>query len=309
MQQQILLIDDSKQIHSLVTSLLGEEPVQISSAFDAQYGLTLAASLRPDLILLDVEMPGINGHEACRRLKADPATATIPIIFLTARASTDEVVRGLNLGAIDYVTKPFKLSEMLSRVRAALRTSRLIRLLEEEAMIDSMTGLGNRAMFDERFEAEVALRIKSGNPLSCIALDVDQFKFINETYGRSFGDYVLSEIGAALTDTCRVEDIICHLEGERFAAILPYSLVDEAAELAEQMRVAIADIPFSKEEKSFSVTASFGVSRALHTYDRSLLERAHWMANRSKHGGGNRVLVDATQPPAVSGIASQYVSN
>nr|MBA3404273.1 response regulator [Gemmatimonadaceae bacterium] len=135
MHQQVLLIDDSKQIHALVTSLLGDEPVTIHSAFDAQFGIVQAASLRPDLILLDVEMPGVDGYETCRRLKADAVTASLPIVFLTARATTEEMVQGLNLGANDYVAKPFKLSELLSRVRAALRTSHLIRLLEDKALI------------------------------------------------------------------------------------------------------------------------------------------------------------------------------
>jgi len=303
MQQDILLIDDSKQIHTLVTSMLGEDPVRIHSAFDAQYGLTLAASMHPDLILLDVEMPGVNGYEACRRLKGDPVTATIPIIFLTARTTTDEVVRGLNLGAVDYVTKPFKLSEMLSRIRAALRTSRLIRLLEEEALIDSMTGLGNRAMFDQRFEAEVALRSKSGNPLSCIVLEADQFNFITETYSRQFGDYALSEIAVALTETGRVEDIACRLERERFAVLCPYTELEEAVTLAEQMRVAIANIPFARGDKSLSMTCSFGVSQSLSAYDRTLLERAQFALDRSKNGGCNRVLADATQVPLESAAA------
>jgi diguanylate cyclase (GGDEF)-like protein len=293
MQKQILLIDDSDQIHTLVTSLLADEPVKINSAFDGQYGLTLAASLHPDLILLDVEMPDENGYEVCRRLKADPATATIPIIFLTAKATTDEVVKGLNLGAIDYVTKPFKLSEMLSRVRSALRTSHLIRLLEEEALIDSITGLGNRAMFDDRFKAEVAVRIKSGSPLSCIAMDVDQFKFISDTYGWTFADYVLHGIGAALTEICRVEDVPCRLEHERFGILSPYTRIEEAVILAEKMRVAIESIPFARDGKSLAVTCSFGVSQALNTYDRSLLERAQRALDRSKNGGSNRVLVDA----------------
>src|SRR5450432_6456 len=199
MHQQILLIDDSKPIHPLVTSLLADEPVTISSAYDGQSGIVLAASLRPDLILLDVDMPGMDGFETCRRLKADPATATLPIIFITVHGTTTELVRGLNLGANDYVAKPFKLSELLSRVRAALRTSHLIRLLEEKALIDSLTGLGNRAMFDERFAAEVSLRIRFLTPLSCIVLDVDHFKGINDKHGHPFGDQVLKKIAEVLT--------------------------------------------------------------------------------------------------------------
>ncbi|MGD0462248.1 MAG: diguanylate cyclase [Tepidisphaeraceae bacterium] len=296
MHQQILLIDDSKLIHPLVTSLLANEPVTIHSALDAEYGLALAASLRPDLILLDVEMPGVDGFETCRRLKADPATASLPIIFLTARTATEEMVCGLNLGANDYVTKPFKLSELLSRVRAALRTSHLIRLLEEKALIDPLTGLGNRAMFDERFTAEVAMRIRSGSPLSCIVLDVDHFKDINDRYGHPFGDHVLSKIGEALTEICRVEDVACRHGGEEFVVLAPRTSADQAALLAERMRLAIAKIPFRQKGESITVTCSFGVAEAAGTFDRLMLERADQALYQSKEHGRDRVSIAPPQP-------------
>ena len=303
MYQEILLIDDTKSIHPLVKSLLGEEPVTIHSAFDGQYGLVLAASLKPDLILLDVEMPGVDGFETCRRLKADPATASAPIIFLTAVADTEHMVRGLNLGASDYVTKPFKLSELLSRVRAALRTSHLIRLLEERALIDALTGLGNRAMFDERFAAEVALRIRSSSPLSCIVLDVDQFKEINDRHGHPFGDHVLSKIGEILLDICRVEDVACRHGGEEFAILAPHTSADQAALLAERMRVAIANIPFARESEPINVTCSFGIAEAGGSYDRSMLERADEALYQSMKHGRNRVSI-ASSPPALLAVAA-----
>ena len=296
MHQDVLLIDDSQQVHTLVTSLLAEEPVTIHSAYAADTGLVLAVSLRPELILLDVEMPEVDGFETCRRLKADPITANLPIIFLTARTDTQEKVRGLNLGAVDYVTKPFKLSELLSRVRAALRTSHLIRLLEEKALIDSLTGLGNRAMFDVRLAAEVGLRIRSGNPLSCIALDVDHFKDVNDRHGHPFGDLVLRKIGDALNDICRVEDVACRVGGEEFVVLTPNTSVGHAALLAERMRVAIAKMPLSRQGESISVTCSFGVAEAAGIYDRSMLERADQALYESKNQGRNRVSVAATQP-------------
>ncbi len=115
--QQILLIDDSKSVHTLVCAILGGEPVSVHSAYDAEAGIAMAASFRPDLIMLDVEMPGIDGFAACRRLKADPATKGIPIIFLTGRVTTEEMALGLNLGANDYMAKPFNGMELLSRIR------------------------------------------------------------------------------------------------------------------------------------------------------------------------------------------------
>src|ERR1700722_17825365 len=122
MQQQLLVIDDSDKVHTLVKTILTEEPVEVHSATDPKYGLVLAASLRPDLILLDVDMPGMNGFEACRQLKLNPATAGIPVIFLTSLSAVNQKVQGFNLGAVDYVTKPFNRAELLARVRASLRT-------------------------------------------------------------------------------------------------------------------------------------------------------------------------------------------
>lgn len=300
MQQQLLVIDDSKPIHTLVRSLLADEPVEIHSAPDAKLGITLAASLRPDLILLDVDMPETDGFEACRLLKADPITASIPIVFLTSLSSTEEKVHGLNMGAVDYVTKPFKLSEFLARVRASLRTSHLIRLLEEKAMIDALTGLGNRAMFEQRLAAEVSLRVRSINPLALILLDVDNFKNINDGYGHPYGDHVLRKIATSLTDLCRTEDVACRHGGEEFVILTPHTNAADAALLAERMRQAISEIPFTRNNDVIQVTASFGVADALHTYDRSMLERADEALYRSKQQGKNRVTVAPSQVEAIA---------
>ena len=221
MQQQILVIDNSKTIHPLVKVILSEEPVEVHSAMDAKYGMVLAASIRPDLILLDVDMPGMDGFEACKQLKADPATANVPIIFLTSHSTVAEKVRGLGLGAIDYVTKPFNRAELMARVRTSLRTNQSIRLLEEKATIDALTGLGNRAMFDQRLEAEVCLHVRTKHPLSCILMDVDRFKRINDTFGHPFGDKVLKRIAEIITDLCRTEDVACRYGGEEFAIWRP----------------------------------------------------------------------------------------
>ena len=117
MMQQILVIDDSKAIHPLITAILAEEPVAVHSAMDAKYGLVLAASLRPDLILLDVDMPGTNGFDTCRQLKANPTTSNVPVIFLTSHSTVKEKVHGLGFGAVDYVTKPFNRAELIAGAR------------------------------------------------------------------------------------------------------------------------------------------------------------------------------------------------
>jgi diguanylate cyclase (GGDEF)-like protein len=291
MPQQILLVDDFKPIHALVKAFLADDTVTIQSAFDGESALSMAGSLRPDLILLDVEMPGMDGFEVCRRLKAEPALASFPIIFLTVLNTSEEMVRGLDLGANDYLSKPFKRAELLARVRAALRTSRLIRLLEDGALIDSLTGLGNRAKFNERLTAELSMRVRTGNPLSCIAVDVDHFKNINDSHGHPYGDHVLHTIGTTLADICRAEDVACRHGGEEFLILAPRTSAAQATLLAERMRVAISKIPFSRDGQAVSVTCSFGVAEAAGNHDRAMPERADQALYQSKQRGRNRVTV------------------
>ena len=293
MQRQILVIDDSKPIHALIKALLVDDPVDIHSATDAAYGMVLAASVHPDLILLDVDMPATDGFDACRQLKANPETADIPVIFLTALSSVEEKVRGLELGAVDYITKPFNAAELHVRVRGSLRTSHLIHLLEAKAMIDSLTGLGNRAMFDQRLAAEIALRIRFNNPLACILIDVDNFKTINDNYGHPFGDHALQKIAGVISEICRAEDVACRYGGEEFAIITPHTNAVDAAMLADRMRIAIAAIPFVQHGSSFTITSSCGVAEAGATYDRTMLKRADDAMYHSKQKGRNRVSVAA----------------
>ena len=187
MNHQILVIDDSEKVHTLVRGVLAREPVDIQSATDPEYGLVLAASQRPDLILLDIDMPGMTGFDVCNRLKADPATAASPVIFLTGQNSAQEKVQGFGVGAVDYITKPFNPTELLARVRASLKTHQAIRSLEARALTDPLTGLWNRAMFNQRVSAEIGARSRTGSALSIIMLDIDGFKKINDLYGHPAG--------------------------------------------------------------------------------------------------------------------------
>jgi diguanylate cyclase (GGDEF)-like protein len=291
MSRQILVIDDSAPIHTLVAALLVDEGVEIHSANDGAYGITLAKSLHPDMILLDVEMPGLNGFETCKRLRADPAMADVPIIFLTGVSALEEKVRGLELGATDYVTKPFNSKELQARVRASLRTSHLIRLLEQKALIDPLSGLGNLAMFQRRHNAEVSLRVRTHHPLSCIMFGVDQFKRINDQFGRHFGDQVLHKMGQIVTTLVRNEDVPCRHEQDQFAILTPNTTAAQAAALAERMRIAIGKVEFAQQSVRIKVSCSFGIAEAWDLYDRSILQRADQAMYESKQKGRNRVTV------------------
>ena len=159
-------------------------------------------------------------------------------------------------------------------------------------------------MFDERFAAEVGLRIRSGKPLSCIVMDVDHFKDVNDRHGHPFGDHVLSKIGETITDICRVEDVACRHGGEEFVVLTPNTGVHHAALLAERMRVAIAKLPFSREGEPVSVTCSFGVAEADGIYDRSMLERADDALYVSKQQGRNRVSIAPSAPQEQQRLAA-----
>jgi two-component system, cell cycle response regulator len=291
MSDKILVIDDSAEIHTLVKARLAKEQVIIHSALDAASGLAAAKEIRPDLVLLDVDMPDRDGFDLCMDLKANPDTMDVPIIFLTGATSTADKIRGLELGATDYVTKPFDPAELRARVGATLRNRHLLELLSKRAMIDGLTELWNRTYLDAQLSIELAAARRSGQPLSCIMADVDRFKSINDTYGHSFGDDVIRKTAAVFKQYCREEDIVCRYGGEEFTILLPNTTVQNAAELAERLRVALAAEQFSYHNAPVSITCSFGVANLGEQIPPSLIELADEALYRAKHSGRNRVEV------------------
>jgi diguanylate cyclase (GGDEF)-like protein len=306
MTHQILVIDDSEKIHPLIQALLGDKDVSVQSATDANHGLVLASSICPDLILLDVDMPEMDGFEACKYLKANPETAGCPVIFLTARADAAEKVKGFGLGACDYVTKPFHPAELVARVRASLRTNGKIRSLEASALIDPATGLGNRAMFVRRLSAEICLRVRSGSPLSITLMDIDHMEEIKSVYGPETSGQVLAMIGRILTESCRVEDTFCHFGDGEFGIISPLTSAKDAVGFAEGIREILAckltrphGNPLSVlARECLRVTCSFGVAEAAMPYDRTMIDRANDALQLAQKEGGNRVslALPPTQP-------------
>jgi diguanylate cyclase (GGDEF)-like protein len=281
-----LLIDDSPLIHTLVAARLKGEALVLHCADGGTAGLNAARDTSPDLILLDVEMPDVNGFEVCRRLKADPCTSSIPVIFLSGACSTEEKIKGLDLGAADYITKPFDPAELRARVRVSLRTKYLLDLLSRKAMIDGLTGLWNRAYFDQRLPAEVALSERSGRPLACLMVDIDRFKQVNDRHGHPFGDEVLREVARALGEGCRSHDVVCRYGGEEFAVLLPDTAPDQSAALAERLRASVAALVLKHGKEAVPVTCSIGAGPNVDAADRALYD--------AKYGGRNRVVLSGS---------------
>ncbi len=262
---RVLAVDDSPDVLALLRARLKPEAIELVTAGSFAEGLALALKLRPDLILLDVEMPEFSGLDLCRRLKEDPETADIPVIFLTASSDVDTKVHGFDLGAIDYVTKPFHPAELRARVRAALRMKRAQDLLTQRAQIDALTGLHNRAFLDELLEASILRATRDGRPLSLVMMDLDHFKSLNDSFGHPFGDLVLQRVGDLLSRSTRPGDTACRYGGEEMALVLTDTDVVGARAVAERIRIALEEIELSPRGKPVSVTASFGVAEALAT--------------------------------------------
>jgi len=293
----ILIIDDSPEIHALVRVRLKNEPVAIHSAFNGASGVEMAQALGVDLILLDVEMPEQDGFEVCSILKNHAATRDVPIIFLTGSGSTQDKIRGLELGATDYVTKPFDPAELRARVRASLRTRHLMDLLAKRAMIDGLTGLHNRFYLDAQLTLALTAARRSGEPLSCVMADVDYFKRINDECGHQFGDDVLRKIGSILTDVSRDGDIVCRYGGEEFTILMPNTSLRVAIAATERLRRAIETTEFWFHDRRVPVTCSFGVARLGETIPPTVIELADQALYRAKRGGRNQVQMCLLNDP------------
>ncbi len=297
MTQKILVIDDSPDIHQLLKVRLKNLDVSLDHAFGGAEGIEKAQADCPDLILLDVHMPELSGFDVCRQLKSTAELQNVPVIFLTGASDVDQKVLGFEVGAVDYIQKPFDSAELNARVRAALRTKRFQDMLAQRAMIDGLTGLWNRTHFEMRLQDEVAATQRYDRPLSLIMLDVDHFKQLNDNHGHPFGDEVLQAVGEVLAETARTSDWACRYGGEEFALILRETNLEGARILAERLRQLIEDLALRNKGEDVKVTASFGVScsdlcmNPCEFSRRWLITSADSALYAAKHAGRNRVRI------------------
>lgn len=291
-----LLIDDSPYIHRLLAVKLKDEGIEFLSAFSGAEGIELAESHTPAIILLDVNMPEMDGFEALKRLKADTRTMGIPVIMLSGQAKSTDKVMAFDMGAMDFVPKPFDVHELRARIQSAIKITQLMRLLENQARIDGLTGLWNRAYFNERLEAELASATRKALPISLVMCDLDHFKKLNDGFGHPAGDHVLQTFAQVLRAELRAYDIACRYGGEEFALILPGATQTETAGVCERIRASIAEKTWRKYP-DMKVTGSFGVTACglggLNDAP-SWIEAADRALYAAKSGGRNQVrLFDA----------------
>ncbi len=297
----VLIIDDSPDVHRLVEARLRHEPVTFKSAMSGREGLESAEALRPSLILLDLDMPDPDGFAVLRRLKSSPETAQIPVLVLSGMTSSTEKVAAFDLGAVDYVTKPFDFMELRARLRSALRTQELIRLLAERAEIDALTGVGNRTQFNRRWREEVAEAARHARPLTLAVLDIDHFKKINDTYGHPAGDEVIAALARIIQRSVRVSDVVCRYGGEEFAVILPTTTPDDAEVVVQRIRETLQVRVWPRHPEQ-PVTCSIGLVGSVDSGEglspEVWFEAADAALYAAKHSGRNRVVRGDPKQPA-----------
>lgn len=289
----VLVIDDQPTNIQLLYALLSEH-YDVQMATSGEAAMQLVHESPPDLVLLDIQMPGVSGVEVCARLKASSLTADIPIIFVTAQSTPDEEARCFKIGAVDFVAKPFNPEVVQARIATHVRLKQQTDLLRSLSRTDGLTGLTNRRHFDTSLDAEWRRCRRNGSPLAAIMIDVDYFKAYNDHYGHQQGDACLRQVAQELAKHLdRSHDVLARYGGEEFVCLLPECDGAGALSKAEAMRSAVEALSLAHERAAAGcVTISAGIHGLMPTdalAPASLVELADQRLYEAKTLGRNRV--------------------
>ena len=311
---RILLVDDDRAILFLLKTLLENAGHTVVTARNGIEALSMLEKSMPQLIITDWVMPGMDGIEFCKALRQNPLWRNIYVFIMTAQESTDRLVEAFEAGANDYMTKPINPKVLGARLRAGQRVVHLQEELEFDrqqlhkfadelaasnqrlqqlALTDALTGLPNRRFANEHLERQWALSERGGRPLSCMLVDIDRFKQINDTHGHKIGDDALKQVAHILRGATRTEDVVCRFGGEEFLLICPDIPAEQAYQYAERLRQHVAaKHVLGDDGQAFHVTISIGVARKkpmlLNT--EMLLQLADKRLYTAKNAGRNRTV-------------------
>ncbi|MBF0475714.1 MAG: PleD family two-component system response regulator [Deltaproteobacteria bacterium] len=293
-KQNILIVDDEPANIKILTELLGSK-FTIRAATNGEKALKIVGSDKPpDLILLDVMMPGIDGYAVCQRLKADPTTQNIPVIFITSKDSEEDQVKGFKAGAVDYIMKPFSPVVVEARVQTHVELKIQREFLNELSFRDGLTGIANRRRFNDYLSTVWDFAVREASPMSLILIDIDHFKSYNDHYGHQAGDTCLIQVAQAMEASLpRKVDLIARYGGEEFGCILPKTDLDAAFLIAERFNDSILalQIPHTPSTTCSCVSISQGVASTIPSKDSSpddLLKMADQALYQAKQTGRNR---------------------
>jgi len=295
----VLIVDDSTLIRRIVRTQLEDRGYIVIETDNGSDALIRCLDAHPDVMILDIEMPGLDGRSVLAAMQADEELARIPVIFLSGRSELNDVVDGLEAGAHDYLSKPFKPGELIARVRGAARVKRLtddLRAnnaeLEHLSRTDMLTGLPNRRHLEEVLRSLISQSIRHRHSVGVVLVDVDKFKSVNDTLGHPAGDAVLREVAARLQSTLRLEDFVGRWGGEEFLVLLPMTEQEGCRQAAERLRVSVGETTVEIDgEAPVHVTVSAGLAMAGGDFE-EVLRRSDAALYAAKAGGRNRVCVE-----------------
>lgn len=296
---RVLVVDDNRMNRSLLEQELQDEGFEVRCAASGTEGIEVARAWRPEVILLDIQMPEVDGVETCRRIKSDPEIAAIPILFLTAhRTNEARVVEALRAGGNDFVSKPCAVPILVARVSCQVEIHRARARLERLAMTDELTGVySRRFLFDSLRKTVKSASRSSIRAVSCLVVDIDHFKHVNDQLGHIEGDLVLTKVANTLASQTRETDVVARFGGEEFVVVLPNTNMNGAEVVGRKIRTAV-------EELCRPVTVSVGAAciagldpeRFVTDLDdliRRLLAAADSAMYDAKQRGRNRVVLSA----------------
>lgn len=307
----VLVIDDNPTNLAVLYDYLNNMGAEVLVKKDGESGIEIAIRKQPDIIILDVLMPNIDGYETCRRLKLESTTKAIPVIFASALMETADKLKGFEMGGVDYITKPFQLEEVLARIEVHLSITRLQQQLQlanqaleianqklyKQTVLDGLTQISNRRHFDHYLAQEWQRAVREQQSIALLLCDIDFFKQYNDTYGHQGGDDCLKQIAQVMDNVPkRPMDLVARYGGEEFGVILPNTNINGAIKISEQVCQVVRDLNILHEKSSVAsyVTLSLGINCIIPTTEHNVIEFieiADKALYQAKNQGRNKVCV------------------
>jgi diguanylate cyclase (GGDEF)-like protein len=288
----VLVVDDRESNRMVLRDMLESAGHRTLSAEGGEQAIELAVAHRPDVILLDVKMPGMDGFEVCAKLQTFAETASIPIVFVTANLTDgQDMLHGLEIGAYDYLVKPISRAVLLARVGVMLRIRRSEERARRLSMIDEFTGLFSKNYVVRRLDEEIQRAQRRDSPLTVTMIDLDDFKLCNDTYGHQFGDDVLKRVSAILNSNTRLYDSVGRYGGEEFLIVQPEISENEAVAMIERLQERVQAERFPGKAKQARVSFSAGIATWDHECKaEELIQWADSALYAAKRAGKNQTV-------------------